>query len=200
MENNHKIIEEIDTINKSLKELTLSFDEMKRNIERNVIDRNEILKDLIIDLIINKKQDITPLKTVNRRDTNDNIIIDKYYKNIIEYLEKNKIDYKNIIISKNTDKRDDITDELTLATKKNIKNCFIWNYSHISEIRTNTLKLTNVENYVIELYNNKEDINKHNKGNLTELLKYEGNEIYKKFKEETYFKNYCQKIKMENNE
>ena len=74
-------------------------------------------------------------------------------------------------------------------------NCFIWCYSHVNDIRIEVLDLPNVEVYANALYTDKSELAKHNK-TLTDLLKYEGSEVFKKYKDDTYFKNYCTNLKI----
>ena len=190
------IISEINLLKKSLENLSLQLEDLKTNIDVNIIKRNDMLRDLIIDIIVNKKQDNILIKQKNKKNDDNYIIIDAYQKNIIDYLEKNKIEYNNIYTDKIISYKNSLNDKLSETSSNNVKNCFTWCYSHINEIRCSVLELPNIEEFVQSLYKNNNDIKKHNK-NINDLFKYEANELYKRFynSECKYFQNYCTELK-----
>ena len=157
-------------------------------------------RDLIIDFLVNKKEiKIGETTTVTKppkikKDETINIIVDVFYKNMYEFLKQNNDTHFDFVDEFTKININNIVNKLTDNSANNVRNCFIWCYSHINEIRIEVLTLPNIEQYINTLYNDKNELIKHNK-TLTDLLKYEGNEVFKKHKDESYFKNYCVLLK-----
>lgn len=157
-------------------------------------------RDLIIDFLVNKKEiKIGETTTVTKppkikKDETINIIVDVFYKNMYEFLKQNNDTHFDFVDEFTKININNIVNKLTDNSANNVRNCFIWCYSHINEIRIEVLTLPNIEQYINTLYNDKNELIKHNK-TLTDLLKYEGNEVFKKHKDESYFKNYCALLK-----
>lgn len=157
-------------------------------------------RDLIIDFLVNKKEikigeTTTVIKTPKiKKDETINIIVDVFYKNMYEFLKQNNDTHFDFVDEFTKININNIVNKLTDNSANNVRNCFIWCYSHINEIRIEVLTLPNIEQYINTLYNDKNELIKHNK-TLTDLLKYEGNEVFKKHKDESYFKNYCVLLK-----
>ena len=157
-------------------------------------------RDLIIDFLVNKKEikigeTTTVIKTPKiKKDETINIIVDVFYKNMYEFLKQNNDTHFDFVDEFTKININNIVNKLTDNSANNVRNCFIWCYSHINEIRIEVLTLPNIEQYINTLYNDKNELIKHNK-TLTDLLKYEGNEVFKKHTDESYFKNYCALLK-----
>lgn len=193
-----------------------TMEELQHNINSLLHEINELKKiitvkneqdnafrDLIIDYLVNKKDvkigdssssSSTVKTTQKQKKNNDTELIDVYHKNLYEYLVQNNYTYFDYVESFTKANIDVMDDKLKDNSANNVRNCFVWCYSHVNDIRIIVLDLPNVENFVTGLYNNKTELVKHNK-TLNELLKYEGNEIFKNYKDETYFKTYCNSLK-----
>jgi hypothetical protein len=188
----------LKSVQKDVKTLLHELDELKKILAvKNAQD--DTFRDLIIEYLVNKKDikigDIATITKTPRVKKNEvtTIIVDTYHKDMYNVIKPSvdtvfiktftKININNIV------------DKLNENSANNVRNCFIWCYSRINEIRIEVLTNNKeIEVYVKELYNNKEELIKHNK-TLNDLLKYEGSEVFKKYKDEQYFKNYCSNLK-----
>jgi len=157
--------------------------------------RDEMFRDFIVELMVNKKESTIIQATQKKVKPVDNIvIITEYYKNMLEQMNKLNTAV-NIVKSFTVDSIKTIEDKLKDNAANNIKNCFVWCYSHINETRIETLNLPNIEQFVMLIYDNKNELDKYNSKGVIELLKYEANKIFKKYKDEVYFKKHCENIK-----
>tara|TARA_Y100000389_G_C17442390_1_gene509421 strand:+ start:1023 stop:1661 length:639 start_codon:yes stop_codon:yes gene_type:complete len=187
-------VDEKEDTNKIIHELLNKVNELSDTI-KTMDKRDETFRDFIVEMIVNKKEIVNvSLTQTKTKKNNDNIVLDEYYNNMSDKLKQDGKDEKNFVEKNNKTCLKDIDDKLKENTANNVKNCFVWCYSHINEIRLQTLKLPNIEQDVIALYTNKKELAKHNK-NLIDLLKYEANETYKKYKEESFFKAHCAELK-----
>lgn len=163
-------------------------------------EQDNAFRELIIEFLVNKKdikigdQTTQAPKSAKQKKNNETEIIDVFHKQLHQFLVQNNYTYFDYVELFNKSNIDVMGDKLKDNSANNVKNCFVWCYSHIDEIRIEVLDLPNIENYVSKLYNDKNEIGKHNK-TLNDLLKYEGNELFKNFKDESYFKNYCATLK-----
>lgn len=163
-------------------------------------EQDNAFRELIIEFLVNKKdikigdQTTQASKSTKPKKNNDTITIDVFHKQLHQFLVQNNYTHFDYVELFNKSNIDVMGDKLKDNSANNVKNCFVWCYSHINEIRVEVLDLPNIENYVSKLYNDKNEIGKHNK-TLNDLLKYEGNELFKNFKDESYFKNYCATLK-----
>jgi hypothetical protein len=193
-------------LQQDVKMLLHELDELKKILAvKNAQD--DTFRDLIIDYLVNKKDiKIGDVKTAvvsssttkipRVKKSNDNVeIIDVFHKNMYDFLKQNKDTHFDFVEAFNKTNINNMGDKLTDNSANNVKNCFIWCYSHINDVRIEVLDLSNVEVYANALYTDKNELIKHNK-TLTDLLKYEGSEVFKKYKEDTSFKKYCESLKM----
>ena len=157
--------------------------------------RNELFRDFIVELMVNKKE-TTIISTVQKKTKpiDSMVIITEYYKNILEQMNKLNTEI-NMVETFTIDNIKTIEDKLKDNAANNIKNCFVWCYSHINETRIETLNLPNIEQFVMAIYNDKTELDKCNTKGVIELLKYEANKVFKKYKDEVYFKKHCEHIK-----
>ena len=154
----------------------------------------DIIKDLFIEITTNKienviiQQNTKMQKPLKKKDFK----IDSYQEDILEHLRKSEEDTNGILEKFNKEEIDKLPDKLSGNSSNNCKNCFIWSYSHINDIRNKTLNYSpKIKEYVIKLYDDKNAISKYK--NVSELLKYEANSIYTTFKDE--IKGYIDEIK-----
>lgn len=190
-------------LQQDVKTLLHELDELKKILAvKNAQD--DTFRDLIIDYLVNKKDikigDVTASSSTTKipRTTkkDDNVdIIDVFYKNMYDFLKQNKDTHFDFVEAFTKININNMGDKLTDNSANNVKNCFIWCYSHVNDVRIEVLDLPNVEVYANTLYIDKNELTKHNK-TLTDLLKYEGSEVFKKYKDDTYFKNYCANLKI----
>lgn len=178
----------------STDELIQKIDEINTKLTK-IHEEQKAFKDLIIELLSDKIENILiqQLK-IQKIAKKKELKLDTFQENILKYLKDKGEDIDSILETLNKDKIESLSDKLSDVSSKNVKNCFTWCYSHINEIREQTLNEPNVKEFVKKLYDDKESIAKHNK-NIIELLKYEANEINAKFKDENYFKKYINEIK-----
>ena len=118
-------------------------------------------RDLIIDFLVNKKEikigeTTTVIKTPKiKKDETINIIVDVFYKNMYEFLKQNNDTHFDFVDEFTKININNIVNKLTDNSANNVRNCFIWCYSHINEIRIEVLTLPNIEQYINTLYNDK---------------------------------------------
>ena len=194
----------LTALQQDVKTLIHELDELKKILAvKNAQD--DTFRDLIIDYLVNKKDvkisDVTAAASSSttktpkvKKDDGVTIMDNIFHKNLYDFLKQNKDTHFDFVEAFTKTNINNMTDKLTDNSANNVKNCFIWCYSHVNDIRIEVLNLPNIEVHVNTLYNDKEELIKHNK-TLNDLLKYEGSEIFKKHKDESYFKNYSTTLK-----
>ena len=178
----------------TLESLDLSINVLATAIG-NLSKKMDSIKDLLVEISTNKIENtiIQQQTKIQKPLKKKEFKIDSYHEDILNHLKEVGEETDGIIETFNKEEINQLSDVLSENSSKNVRNCFVWCYSHINDTRNKTLRLPNVKKYVMELYDKKDVISKYK--NVIELLKYEANSIHSNFKDEPFFKAHIEEIK-----